>query len=58
VIEIFFDLTKAYDVLNHKILLEKLESFGIRGNTNLWFQSYLTDSYQFVKIRQIPNILQ
>ena len=52
VIGIFFDLTKVYDVLNHKILLEKLESYGIRGNVNLWFQSYLTDRYQFVEIRQ------
>jgi len=40
-IGIFLDLTKAYDVLNHKILLSKLNSFGIRGVANSWFESYL-----------------
>jgi hypothetical protein len=32
---IFIDLTKAYKVLNHKLLLEKLFYYGIRGSTNL-----------------------
>jgi hypothetical protein len=41
-IRLFFDLTKAYDVINHDILLDKLISYGIRGRTNLWFKSYLT----------------
>jgi len=40
-IEIFFDLTKAYDVSNHKFLLSKLNSYGIRGVANLWFETYL-----------------
>ena len=38
---IFLDLTKAYDVLNHKLLLEKLSYYSIRGFTKLWFRSYL-----------------
>jgi Reverse transcriptase (RNA-dependent DNA polymerase). len=42
-IGIFFDLTKAYDVLNHNILLHKLNSYGVRENINSWFKSYLTD---------------
>jgi methylmalonyl-CoA mutase cobalamin-binding subunit len=33
-IVIFIDLTKAYDTLNHKVLLENLSSYGIRGITN------------------------
>ena len=34
---IFLDLTKAYDVLNHKVLLSKLNSYGIRDVATLWF---------------------
>jgi hypothetical protein len=34
IIGIFIDLTKAYDILNHKLLLEKLSSCGIRGTMN------------------------
>ncbi|PNF20311.1 hypothetical protein B7P43_G13693 [Cryptotermes secundus] len=49
VIGIFFDLTKAYDVINHIILLDKLNYYGIRGVTNLWFKSYLSHRVQFVE---------
>jgi exonuclease III len=52
IIGIFMDLTKAYEVLNHKVLLQKLSSYGIRGNTNLWFTSYLTNRRQFIEINQ------
>jgi hypothetical protein len=41
-IRIFLDLTKAYVVLNHRVLLSKLDSYGIRGVANLWFESYLS----------------
>jgi hypothetical protein len=41
-IGIFLVLTKAYDVLNHTMLLLKLNSFGIRGVANSWFESYLS----------------
>jgi hypothetical protein len=37
---IFLDLTKAYDVLNHDILLDKLNYYSIRGTTNQCFNSY------------------
>jgi hypothetical protein len=40
-IGIFIDLSKAYDVLNHNLLLEKLLYYDIRGSTNSWFGSYL-----------------
>jgi hypothetical protein len=51
-IGIFIDLSKAYDTLNHKALLEKLSSCGIRGITNLWFKSYLTNRRQCIEINQ------
>jgi hypothetical protein len=51
-IGIFIDLTKAYDTLNHKVLLEKLCSYRIRGTANSWFKSYLTNRRQFIDINQ------
>jgi len=51
-IGIFIDLTTAYDVLNHKLLLEKLFYYSIRGSINLQFRSYLTHRKQFIEICQ------
>jgi hypothetical protein len=50
VIGLFLDLTNAYDVLNHQILLDKLETYGIRGLANKWFQSSLSNRTKFVGI--------
>jgi hypothetical protein len=47
---IFLDLAKAYDILNHKILLEKLYSYEISGSMNSWFQSNLANQWQFIEI--------
>ena len=47
---IFLDFTKAFDTVNHDILLSKLEYYGIRGLTLCLLRSYLTDRTQRVKI--------
>ena len=47
---IFLDLRKAFDTVSHKLLLKKLHSNGIIGNTLKWFQSYLENRTQTVNI--------
>ena len=47
---VFIDLQKAFDTVNHKILIEKLYHYGIRGAPLAWFKSYLSMRNQFVNI--------
>ena len=47
---VFIDLQKAFDTVDHNILLSKLYHYGIRGASYQWFKSYLSDRKQFVSI--------
>ena len=45
---LFIDFKKAFDTVNHQILLRKLYAYGIRGTLLKWFEVYLTDRSQYV----------
>ena len=52
---IFLDFSKAFDTVNHKILLKKLEHYGIRGIANEWFRSYLDNGQQIVIVNGVSS---
>ena len=47
---IFLDLKKAFDTINHDILIKKLKNYGIDNNELLWFESYLNNRSQVVNV--------
>ena len=52
---IFIDLKKAFDTVDHKILIKKMEHYGVRGSSIDWFKNYLSDREQFVSINGVNS---
>ena len=52
---VFLDFKKAFDTVNHKILLKKLERSGVRGHAVKWFSSYLPERKQYTSVNNMNS---
>ena len=55
VLTLFIDLKKAFDTVNHAILIKKLDHYGIRGHCNTFFSSYLENRKQYVRCNNVDS---
>ena len=58
VVGVYLDFSKAFDTVNHTILLTKLHHYGIRGQALNWFKSYLENKKQFVTYNNVRSTLK
>ena len=56
-IAVFMDLSKAFDTLDHKILIKKLHCYGVRDKELEWFTNYLNNRWQYVELDNVQSQL-
>ena len=56
-IALYIDFSKAFDTVNHNILMSKLMHNGVRGVVQHWFESYLSNIKQYVSIKNCSSFI-
>ena len=51
----FIDLKKAFDTVNHELLLKKCEHYGLPGTLQKMLESYVKDRFQYIKIGKVES---
>ena len=54
-LEVFINLSKAFDTVDHQILIKKLQYYGIDGTALEWFKSYLSNRKQYISTQEISK---
>ena len=56
---LFLDFSKAFDTVNHEVLIKKLENnFGFRDNAKLFLSNYLSNRYQYTRVSNYRSSLR